>query len=75
MRLNRIINKILTRFIFLNRTAATFTDRDETVAKIFPHLISMSLPLKSLIVENFQCLVYIIEHVIYGYSYLNSLEK
>ncbi|CAM4916524.1 unnamed protein product [Rotaria socialis] len=39
-----------------------FTDRDEKRAKIFAHLISMPVQLKYLIVENFQRLLYVIEH-------------
>ncbi|CAF3068386.1 unnamed protein product [Rotaria sp. Silwood2] len=46
----------------LDLSATKFTDRDETRAKIFADLVSMPIQLKYLIVENFQCLVYVIEH-------------
>ncbi|CAF4551574.1 unnamed protein product, partial [Rotaria socialis] len=47
-----------------HHTAPKFTDRDELGAKILAHLISMTVQLKYLIVENFRCLVYVIEHII-----------
>ncbi len=57
-----IINKIYIKFVFQDHSCQ-LTDEDKVFAKIFSHIISMTVQLKYLFIERFEWFLYIIQYV------------